>query len=102
MSDFPVGRSQEQERIVIDFHVPEVCRREPMHVDEIAQEPAGQIDEVHPLIDEPASSGKLGLRAPFLFVANATAMPVPTTNVEKRTNRASIDDLLGLAERRMT
>ena len=48
--------SQQQEGVVIHRHVPEPAARESIDLNELAREPAGQVDEVHALIDQLAAA----------------------------------------------
>ena len=75
--------------------------RQSLHLHELAREPAGQIDEVHALIDQLASPGHLGPRPPFLFVAHPRPMPVAGAHVHQRSHRSVEKHLVGLEQGRM-
>ena len=69
-------RAQAEEGVIVDLHVPK--RRGGVALDrrEISEEPAGQIDQMHALVDEFAAAGERGIGAPFAVVAFAAAVTV--------------------------
>src|SRR6266568_6658229 len=60
---------------------------------EIAQEPARQIDEMNPLVDQFATSGKFRHGTPFLVIAKPAAMSVTGPHEHHFTQRAAVKNL---------
>ena len=73
------GGTQHQERVVVDRHPPEVRMGKPIDLREISEKPPRQVDEVHPLIDQLATTRSLRVRPPFALVADTAPMAVATT-----------------------
>ena len=61
---------------VVDRQVPEIGRCETLDVGEVAQEPAGEVDQVWSLVDELAAAGQGRVGAPFPIVADPPAVAV--------------------------
>ena len=72
-----------------------------LHVRELAQEPARQIDEVNALVEQLAAAGDRRIGAPLLVVAEAAAVPVACPDEHQRTEHARIEQRVRLLERRM-
>ena len=65
---------------------------------DVAQEPARQIDQMNPLIDQLAAAGDARVRPPLLVVADAPAMAVAGPQKHQGTEGAGIDNLPRLAK----
>src|SRR5205823_5982930 len=68
---------------------------------EIAEEPTGEIDEMHALVDELAATGERFIRAPFFFIAEAPAVSVARADEHKRPDGAGVDKLARFLQREM-
>ncbi len=62
-----------------------------MHIAERPQEPAGKINQVHPLIDQFAAAGPDGIGSPLAVVAESSAVAVASADEHQRAERARID-----------
>src|SRR6059058_2001092 len=87
--DCPQGK----EGIVVRDHFPEICRQMAFHRREIAEEPAGEIDEVHALINQFTASRQLRVSSPFFVVANTPAVPVAGADEHQLSKNSSLKDL---------
>ena len=65
---------------------------------ELAEKPAGEIDEVDALIDEFAAAGEGGIGTPLAVVALASAVAVTGTQKHERPEDAGIEELAGFLE----
>src|SRR4029079_2662504 len=74
--DLFASRLEQQEGIVIHRHIPEISVRVAIDFREIAEEPAGRIDQMGPLIDQLTATRARWVGTPFAVVSNAAAMPV--------------------------
>ena len=83
-------RSQQQEAVVLHRHVPEKRVREAFDARELAEEPARQVDQMHPLVEQFATARAQRLRAPFALVAESSPMPVAGPQVHQFAQRAGI------------
>src|SRR5439155_8550261 len=92
---------EEQKAIVLYRHVPEVGVGTPLDAGEVAQEPAREVDQVRPLVDQLPASGNSRLGTPFPIVARTPAMAVPAADEHHLAQRARFEDLAGLAKRPM-
>ena len=78
-------RPQDHEAVVIDRHVPEIGMGRSLDLDEVTQNPTGEIDQVWPLVDELAAARSPRIGAPFPVVAQPSAMAVPAAQVHEGT-----------------
>ena len=60
-----------------------------------------QIDEVRTLIDQFAAAGNFGTEAPFLFIADTSAVAVTAADKHQRTEIARLHDSARLLHGRM-
>ena len=70
------GGFEEEETVVFDGHIPEVGAGAAADAGEIAEEPAGEVDEVGALVEQFAAAGKSRIGAPFALVAGTAAVAV--------------------------
>ena len=91
-------RAQAEEGVIVDLHVPK--RRGGVALDrrEISEEPAGQIDQMHALVDEFAAAGERGIGAPLAVVAFAASMAVTRTQKHERPEGARFKESSGFLE----
>jgi hypothetical protein len=66
-----------------------------MSQNEIAEKPAGEVDEVHALIDEFAAAGEGGIGAPLAVVAFATAVAVAGAEEHEGPEGTSFEEFAG-------
>ena len=69
-----------------------------LHFREIAEEPAGEIDQMHALVDQFAAAGEFRIGAPFPLVAGPAAVAVAAANEHQFAEGAAIEDLACFAE----
>jgi hypothetical protein len=62
---------------------------------ELAEEPAGEVDEVDALVDQLAAAGERGVGAPLAVVAAAAAVAVAAAQEHQRAERAGVEELAG-------
>lgn len=98
----PTRRSQGEERVVVNRHIPEVRGRDPVNVGKRpSKKPAGQIDQVHSLIDELSSTGLLRVGSPLPLVSNAATMSVAASDKHQRPELARVHKRPRLSQRRV-
>lgn len=68
---------------------------------ELTEIPAGEVDEVHALIDELAAAGELRVGAPLAVVALAAAVAVAAAEKHQRPERAAVDERAGFLQGRV-
>jgi len=85
-------RLENKKPVVFDWHIPEIGMRVAIHLDEFPQKPAPEIDEVHALIDQLATTRQFRIRAPLLIVTESTPVPVAGSQKHQRPERAGLDD----------
>src|SRR5262245_49431719 len=71
--------------------------RKALHLDKIAQEPAGQINQMDPLIDQLTTTCLFWIGPPLLGIAQTPTMPIASTYVHEFTQCASLQELPGFA-----
>src|SRR5262249_11539045 len=57
-------RLQQEKTVILHRHIPEVSTRAPSYAGEVAQKPAGEVDQMRPLIDQLAPARLLRHGAP--------------------------------------
>src|SRR5205814_3413048 len=72
--------SQQEKGVVVDRHLPEIRVSKSLDAREVAEEPARQVDQMDPLIDELATPGQVRIGPPLRFVPDSTAVSVPTAH----------------------
>ena len=70
-----LGRLQQEEGIVVDRHIPEESVGRAVDFGDVTQEPARQIDQMNPLIDQLAAARDCRVRPPLLVVADRPPWP---------------------------
>src|SRR5205814_2322697 len=75
--------------------------REPLDVDEVSKQPAGEVDQMHALIDELTAACNSRIRPPFPLVSKASAMAIATAHEHQLSKRAIVEELSCLLQRRM-
>ena len=93
--------AQQHEGIVINRHVPEERVRKAFHVNEVAKKPAREIDQMHALIDDLSAARQFWIRAPLALVSDASTVPIPAAHEHHVADRAGLEQLVSLPERRM-
>lgn len=94
----PGGGAEVEEGVVIDLHVPEVGGGVACDGGEIAEEPAGEVDEVNALVDEFTAAGEGGIGAPLAVVAAASAVAVAGAHEHKRAEETFVEQGAGFLE----
>src|SRR6185437_12028515 len=79
----------------------EVRIDEAVNIDEIAEKPARQIDEMNALIEQFAAAGDGRIGTPFAVVTEAAAVPVAGADVQQWSQFAGVMDRPSLEECRM-
>ena len=92
------GGAEAEEGVVIDLHIPK--RRGGVALDggKIAEEPAGEVDEMDTLIDEFAAAGEGGIGAPLAVVAFASAVAVTGAQEHERAEGTGFEEFAGFLE----
>ena len=98
---WPARGFEQGKAVVFDGPVPEEGADVAGDVGEIAEEPAGEVDEVDALVEHFAAAGDGGVAAPFLLHAEPAAVAVAAADEHERADAAGVDDLAGLAQRGM-
>ena len=65
---------------------------------EFAEKPARQIDQMRTLVDKLSAARNRGVRAPFLIIADASAMPVATANKHQLAENSGRDEFFRFAQ----
>ena len=86
------GVAEAEKRVVIHGHFPEIGGDVACHGGEVAEENAGEVNEVDALVNEFAAAGELGVGAPFFFVAEAAALAVASAHKHHGAERAAAED----------
>src|SRR5580692_164875 len=98
----PVFRTrQRQEAIVLDLSRPEITRNSAVGQGELAEKPAGEIDQMRALVDQFAAAGNFLVKTPLVFIADPAAMAVAAPNEQQRTDRALVRKLFRARDRGM-
>ncbi len=71
------------------------------HRREFAEKNSREINQVNALVNQFAAAGKFRVRAPFLFVADASALAVTAAHKHHRAERAAAENFQRLQTRRM-
>ncbi|SPE31293.1 hypothetical protein SBA5_870019 [Candidatus Sulfotelmatomonas gaucii] len=95
---FSGRRPEQQERVVFHRHVPEIRSDHSLHLAEVPEKPARQVDEVHALVDQFSAAGFFRNRAPFPVIAGPPAVTVPAADEHHLPQRARFEDLARLAK----
>src|SRR5689334_14852291 len=90
---------KKKERVILHRHIPEICGRASCDELQIAEEPAREVEQVHPLINRLPPSGDVWNRAPLPIVSDAATVPIARTYEEEIREHAGIVDFPRLSER---
>jgi hypothetical protein len=91
--DFAVLRLEVAEAVVLDFPVPEEAFDGALNLRELAEEPAGEVDEVDALVEHLAAAGDVPLPPPLLLHAEPAALPVAAADEHHLAERAGVEQL---------
>ena len=97
----PGGGAEVEEGVIIDLHVPKIGGGVAFDGGEIAEEPAGEVDEVDALVDELAAAGEGGIGAPFAVVAAAAAVAVAGAHEHEGAEHALVEEGAGFLQGRV-
>ena len=97
--DLAGGGFEEAEAVVFDFPVPEEAFDGALDVGELAEEPAGQVDEVDALVEHLAAAGDFLFAAPFGFHAESPALAVAAADEHHGAEDAGVEQLAGFEQR---
>src|SRR5258707_15016436 len=83
----------------MEWHIPEIGRRETITLGKTPKKPPRQIYQVRPLIDQLAAArlGRIG--PPFAIIAHPPAMAVACAQKHQRTERAGGHEIMRLLQR---
>src|SRR5262249_23855444 len=89
---FTAAAAQGQETVIVDGRGPIGGQSRAIIELELAEKPAGKVDQVHALVDQLATAGKFFLATPFLFHADAAAVTIATADVHEGADRPLIHE----------
>ena len=92
------GGAEAEKGVVVDRHIPEGSGGVALDGGELAEEPAGEVDEMDALIDEFAAAGEGGIGAPLAVVALAAAVAVAGAEKHEGAEDAGVEEFAGFLE----
>src|SRR5258708_4141161 len=96
-----IRRSEQKKPVIFDRHIPEKGpSRSPFQL-EFPPQPAAQIDEMDPLVQQFAAAGNLWVRSPFTVIPHASAMSIPRADIHERSELSCLELTFGVLKGRM-
>src|SRR6476660_9333010 len=93
--DLAAAGLQHGKAVVLDFPIPEEAGDVAGDIDEIAQEPARQVDQMDALVEHLSAAGDGALPAPFLFHSEPATETIASAEEHQGAEGAFIDEVSG-------